>query len=189
MKRIISLILISCLCLSMTACGGATLTGEPAVFQNADKSFSIELPAEETEDKEKASWIINEETGGDVLDMTDSAETVRVVVQGMSKAKAARVAADFEGYKTYVKETAFADLIKGANFKDTDIDVPEFAKNSSASTYTAKKTEGIIVFMESDKAYYTYLVVAAEGGYKANEKIIKESVLSLKETPTSTEEK
>lgn len=185
MKKILSVILMSCLCFALASCGGVTLSGEPTLFKNADKSFSIELPAEQTEDKEEASWIINEKTSRDVLDMTDSAETVRVVVQGMSKAKSSRVAADFEGYKTYVKENAFADLIKGAKFKEAKIEVPEFAKGSYSETYTAKKSEGVIVFMETEKAYYTYLVVAAEGGYNANEKALKESILSLKELPTA----
>ncbi len=183
MKKILSLALILCLCLALASCGGATLTGEPTAFMNANNSFSIELPAEETEDADKASWTINEETDGDILDMTDSAKTVRVLVQGVSKAKVARIAPDFETYKTYASENVFADLIKGANMKDASFEVPEFVKNSSASTFSAKKTEGAIVFMETEKAFYTYLVIAAEGGYNGNENALKASILSLKELP------
>jgi len=91
------------------------------------------------------------------------------------------VAPDFESYKTYAAESTFSEYLKGASLKDADIEVPEFVTNSSASTYSAKKYEGVIVFMETEKAYYTYLVVAAEGGYSANAKIIQSSVLSLKE--------
>lgn len=188
MKKIITAILISCLCLALVSCGSETLKGDTAVFTNQDKSFSIELPAEETKDKDKASWIINEETSGDILDMTDSAETVRVVVQGMSKAKASRIAADFESYKAYVTENTFAELIEGSNMKDATFDVPEFVKNTSASTYSAKKTEGAMVFMETETAYYTYLIVAADGGYKANDKVLKDSILSLKEIPSEDKE-
>ena len=183
MKKLLSLTLILCLCLALASCGSATLSGEPTAFMNANKSFSIELPAEETEGEE-ASWIINEETDGDILDMTDSAETVRVIVHGVSKAKVSRIAADFEGYKTYAAETVMVDLLKGANMKDASFEVPEFVKNSTSSTFSAKKTEGAIVFMETEKAYYTYLIVAAEGGYNGNEKALKSSVLSLKELPT-----
>ena len=183
MKKILSLALILCLCLALASCGGATLSGEPTLFMNANKSFSIELPAEETEDPENASWIINEETDGDILDMTDSAETIRVLVHGVSKAKVSRVASDLEGYKTYASETLFADLLKGSNMKDSSFEVPEFVKNSTAATFSGKKTEGAIVFMETDKSFYAYLIIAAEGGYNGNEKALKTSILSLKELP------
>lgn len=181
MKKILSLIMISCLCFCMVSCGNATLSGDTAVFKNANASFSIELPAGEEGDKGSTVWNINEESDGDILDMTDSKETVRVVVQGIAKQKVVNVAADFEGYKTYITENAFAELLNGAKLKDTSIDVPEFAKNSAAYKYSGKKTEGVIVFMESDRAYYTYLVIAADGGYSANEKALKDSILSLKE--------
>lgn len=182
MKKILSLALALCLCLALASCGGATLSGEPTVFMNTNKSFSIELPAEETEGDE-TSWIINEEADRDILDMTDSAKTIRVVVHGVSKTKVSRVAADFEGYKTYATETVLADLIKGANMKNASFDVPEFVKNNASSTFSAKKTEGAIVFMETEKAFYTYLIIAAEGGYNGNEKALKASILSLNELP------
>lgn len=181
MKKILSIILISCLCFALASCGSATLSGEPTEFMNANKSYSVELPADNNNEGKKPSWIINEETDGDILDMTDSGETVRVIVQGISKAKAARVATDFEGYKTYAAENVFVDFINGANMKEANFDVPEFVKNSSASTFSAKNTEGAIVFMETDKAFYTYFVIAAEGGYSGNAKTLKASILSLKE--------
>lgn len=183
MKKILSLILVLCLCLALYSCGGATLSGEPTVFINANESFSIELPAEETENPDKASWIINEETDGDILDMTDSAKTIRVIVHGVSKAKVARMAKDFAGYKTYASENVLSDLIKGVNMKEASFEVPEFVKNNTSSTFSGEKIEGAIVFMETEKAFYTYLVIAAEGGYNGNEKAIKTSILSLKELP------
>lgn len=185
MKKTIAVLLISCLCFAMASCGASTLTGEPAVFTNLDKSFSIELPAEDAGDGDKASWTVNEETEGDVLDMTYHDKTVRVVVQGLSKAKASQVAGDFESYKKYAVENTFAEILEGADMKDASVEVPDFVSSSSAGTYTAKKGEGIIVFMESDRAYYTYLVSAADGGYSANKKVLEESILSLKELSES----
>lgn len=185
MKKIITLIMISCLCFALVSCGNATLTGDATVFQNANCSFSIELPAGNEDGGDGTTWSVNEETDGDILDMTDSAETVRVVVQGVSKAKVSQVASDLEGYKSYVTENAFADLLQNAKLKETSLSVPEFAESSLAYSYTAKKSEGVIVFIESERAYYTYLVIAADGGYSANEKTLKNSIFSLTEIPTA----
>ena len=187
MKKIISLILISCLCFALASCGAATLTGEPTVFMNADKSFSIELPAKETEDKDKASWIINEETGGDILDITDSAETVNIVIQCASKSKMSRVAGDLTQYEKFVTENTFAPYFEGINTKTTHVDVPEHIASYNAYTFTGKKTEGLIIFMDSEKCYYTVFVLAVENGYKANEKVIANSILSIKEIPVYEE--
>lgn len=179
MKKILALIMTVCLSIALASCGAATLSGEPAVYENANKSFSIELPTEDTEDE--PSWIINEKSDGDILDMKDSADTVNVQVQAVSKAKVERIAPDLESYKTYTVENTFSSALAEADLKDSDVAVPEFITNSTASTYTAKKTEGIVVFMESDSCFYTYLIVAVKGGYDANKKLLDESILSLKE--------
>lgn len=185
MKKTISLIIISCLCFALVSCGDATLSGNAFLFKNANESFSIELPAGDTDGNEQTAWTVNEESDGDILDLTDSTETVRVIVQGVAKGKVAQVATDLEGYKTYVTENTFAELIGNAKLKETSPDVPDFAKNSLAYTYTAKKTEGVIVFVESERAYYTYLVIAADGAYSANAKALKNSILSLTEISVS----
>lgn len=176
MKKLLSILLISCLCLPLASCGAATLEGDPAVYQNANKSFSVELPA-----KNEDSWIINEESDKDILDMVDSKETVNVVVQCLSKSKAKPIASDLETYKSYVTETLFTEYLAGSELKDTDIEVPEFITTSNAYTYKTDKTEGIVVCMESEKCYYTYLVRAVEEGYDVNKKAIGESILSLEE--------
>lgn len=183
MRKIISLIMICCICLALASCGAATLTGDPAVFMNADKSFSIELPAEEVDDPEKASWIINEETSGDILDMTDSAETVNIVIQCASKDKLARVANDFAGYESFATSNTFAQYFEGITTKAAEVEVPEHISSSNAYTFTGDGTEGLIVFMESKECYYTVFVLTVENGYSANEKVISESILSIKEIP------
>lgn len=176
MKKPITVLLISCMCFVLASCSAATLTGDLETFSNADKSFSIDLPAED-----KESWIIDEETSGEILDMTEASETVNVVVQSISKAKLARVATDLESYKTYVTENTFSEFVGDAKLKETSVEVPEFVTDTQAYIYSNKKSEGIIVCMESTNCYYTYLIMAAEGGYNANKKVIEESILSLKE--------
>lgn len=177
MKRILSILIITCLCFALTACGGASLSGDPATFYNSNKSFSIDLPSSGED-----SWVINEEAGGDILDITDAAETVNIKVQCMSKLQAQQVATDLETYKAHVMSTTFAEIFGSASLSDMSIEVPEFILQSSAGSFDGpKKTEGVVIFMESEKCFYTYLTLTVEDGYAANEKELKASVLSLKE--------
>lgn len=183
MKKIISIIMISCICFVLASCGASTLTGDPTVFMNADKSFSIELPAEETDDPEKASWIINEETSSDILDMTDSAGTVNIVIQCASKDKMSRVAKDLAGYEEFIKGKTFAQYFEGIKTDSATVEVPEHIAAHNAYTFTGEGTEGLIVFMESKECYYTVFVLAVENGYSVNEKVINDSILSIREIP------
>ena len=41
--------------------------------------------------------------------------------------------------------------------------------------------------MDSEKCYYTVFVLTVENGYKANEKVIANSILSIKEIPVYEE--
>lgn len=177
MKKILSTIMTACMCFALASCGSSTLNGEPATFYNSDKSFSVELPSSGED-----SWTINEESDDDILNVTDAGGTVNIQIQCLSKSKVYPVAADFESYQNHVMETTFADIFSGAVLSDADIDVPDFIINSTSSSFTAKKdAEGLAIFMESEKCYYTYLILTAEGGYAANEKALMQSVMSLKE--------
>lgn len=179
MKRIVSLLLISCLCMVMTSCGAATITGEPATYQNKDGSFSIELPTEN-----EKSWIVNEETKGDVLDITDAKETVNIVVQCVSKSKMAPVAGELTEYESFALGNTFVQYLEGTDLETAHVEVPDHMASYSAYTYAGNGVEGIVVFMESDKCYYTFLVRTVEDGYSVNKKAIEDSILSLQEITT-----
>lgn len=177
MKKILSVIMIACVCFALASCGSSTLSGEPATFYNSDKSFSVELPSSGED-----SWVINEASDDDILNVTDASETVNIQIQCLSKSKARPVATDLESYQDHVMETTFADVFSGASLSDADIDVPDFIINSTSCRFTAKKkAEGLAIFMESEKCYYTYLILTAEGAYDANKKVLMQSVMSLKE--------
>ncbi len=177
MKKILSLMMIVCMCFALASCGGSALSGEPATFYNSDKSFSVELPSSGED-----SWTINEAPDDDILNVTDAGNTVNIQIQCLSKSKARPVATDLDSYQSHVMEVTFADIFSGASLSDADVDVPDFIVNSTAGRFTAKKdAEGLAIFMESEKCYYTYLILTAEGGFAANEKALMQSVMSLTE--------
>lgn len=169
--------MIACICFAFTSCGTDALSGELDTFYNSNKSFSIELPSSGED-----SWTINEGADGDILNITDHSNTVNIQIQCLSKNKALPVAADLQSYENHAISTTFEDIFADAALSKTDIDVPDFIINCEASSFTAKKdAEGLVLFMESDKCYYTYLILTAEGGYDANKKSLMQSIMSLKE--------
>ncbi|MBQ3130570.1 MAG: hypothetical protein IJC23_06805 [Bacteroidaceae bacterium] len=176
MKKTLTLLLIMTLAFILASCGASTITGEPATFENKDGSVSIDIPAEN-----EKSWIINEETSGDILDITDKADTINVVLQCVSKTQMTPVAKDLLEYEEYVTANTFAAYFDDINPKTTHIDPPEYMKLYNAYTYTGPDTEGIIAFMESDKCYYTYIVRTVEDGYSTNKKVLNDSLFSIKE--------
>lgn len=176
MKRVLSLLLIMTFLFVMTSCGAATITGEPTTFENKDCSVSIDVPAEN-----EKSWIVSEETSGDILDITDKADTVNIILQCVSKTQMKPVAKDLLEYEEYVTANTFAAYFESIESETAHIDMPEYMKSYNAYTYTGPKTEGMIAFMESDKCYYTYIVRTVEDGYNVNEKVLNECLLSIKE--------
>lgn len=176
MKKTLSTLLILTLVFIMTSCGAATLTGEPASFQNKDASVSIDVPSEKED-----SWIINEETSKDILDITDKSGAVNIVLQCVSKAQMEPVADDLQKFEEYSTAATFAAYFENIETEAADIEVPEYMESSNAYTFTGSETEGLIAFMESDHCYYTFIVRTVTDGYALNEKVIAESILSIKE--------
>lgn len=180
MKKSQVSLIISILCLSLVfilgGCGSATITGEPALYTNSNESFSIELPTE-SED----AWIINEETDGDVLDMTDSNETVNIVIQCASKAELQQIVSGLDEYESFARDDAFIEYLDGADIKPYDVQAPDFATQTTAYSFSTDKTEGLVLFIESAKSYYTFLARTVEDGLSVNSKAIEDSILSLKE--------
>ena len=76
-------------------------------------------------------------------------------------------------------------MLSSMNFKDMDIDTPDFITDSYAQSYTIENGDdtlkGIVVFMESENAYYTYTVMAVSDSYDSNEKAIEDILMSLEE--------
>lgn len=65
---------------------------------------------------------------------------------------------------------------------EAEIKPADFITNSEAYEYSLKDgISGIVMFMESDKCYYMYFVMAIDKYFGSNEKIFTESISSLKE--------
>lgn len=176
MKKIISLLMILSLCLALGACSSATISGEPKTYSNVDGSFSVDLPT-----SDENGWIVNEETSGNVLDIADEADTVRIQIQCMSKLQIGAIAPDLTSYSDYSITNTFSEILPKAKMTEASIQVPDFVTGSISYTYTYKGAKGAVIFMESEKCYYTYLILAVEDAYEVDESILMESVMSFKE--------
>ena len=77
------------------------------------------------------------------------------------------------------------NLLSSMTLKETKIDLPDFIINSDAQSLTLEDEDntvkGVVIFMESDSCYYTYLIMAVDKTYDANEDALLQSVASLKE--------
>lgn len=182
MKKILPLLLMMVLCVSLASCGSGTISGDPVKYSNADKSFSIELPTANEE-----AWIINEEAPGSVLDITDKKDTVNIQVQCISKSEAQHVANDLVSYKDYSMVNTLADILSQTELKDTDVETADFITDKMAYEFSLEdNVKGTVVFMESEKCYYTFFIMAVDKAYSANSKVFAESIASLQElTDTS----
>ena len=96
MKKLLPLILSIVLCFIFSSCGNTSIKGDLKSYSNADKSFSIELPASNDE-----SWVINEKSPSSILDISDNEDTVNLRIQCISKSQIHLVAPDLNGYKDY----------------------------------------------------------------------------------------
>lgn len=192
MKKNISIFLSLALfisCLLMSSCGSNTISGDSTEFRNADESFSIQLPA--SDDK---SWVINEDTSGDVLDISNKDDTVNLQIECLSKSQAQYIASDLDSYEDYAITNTLSDMYSDMDVKDIEIQTPDFITNSISKSYTLKDgsstVKGVFLLMESEKCYYTYLIMAIDEAYDANEDKLMDSITSLKElseVPASSE--
>ena len=165
MLAALSILLLS----SIVACGTTKVSGDEKTYSNAAKTFSIQLPAED-----KGSWKVNKDATDDVLDLSDEKDTINIQVQCLPKNEAQYIATDLDSYEQYAMK-----------LKETKIDTPDFITKADAQSITLEDgdntVKGIVVFMESDACYYTYLIMAVDKTYDANEDVLLSSIMSLKE--------
>lgn len=186
MKKLYALTITVTLLLSLvlTSCGSSIPKGDAVSYYNGDKSFSIDLPTSNEDD-----WSINEETTGDVLDISDKNDTLNIQVECLSKSQAQYIASNLEAYEAYAITNTLNDIYSNMELKDAKITTPNFIKNSISKSFTIKDgsntLKGALLFMESDKCYYTYLITALDDTYNSNKKAILKTVESLKEITES----
>lgn len=172
--------LVFLLIMSLAACSTTKISGDKKTYSNADETFSIQLPAEDDQ-----SWNVNDEATDDMLDLSDENDTINIKVQCLPKEYASYIATDLDSYTEYSMINTLEDLLSNMKLKETKIDVPDFITKSDAQSLTLEDgdntVKGIVAFMESDSCYYTYLIMAVDKTYDANEDALLQSVLSLKE--------
>ncbi len=180
MKKALRLILTAILCISciiLMSCGNTSIRGDLQSYSNADNSFSIDLP---TADED--FWLINEEAPSSVLDISDSSDTVNILVQCISKNQAQPVATDLSSYMDYSMINVLGDILIDTDMSESSADVPDFISNSLTYEFSLSgDAKGIVLFMESDKCYYTYFIMAVNDAYSGNENALLDSIMSLKE--------
>ena len=168
MLAALSILLLS----SIVACGTTKVSGEKKTYSNAAKTFSVQLPAED-----KGSWKVNKDATDDVLDLSDEKDTINIQAQ--------YIATDLDSYEQYAMINTLEDLLSSMKLKETKIDTPDFITKTDAQSITLEDgdntVKGIVVFMESDSCYYTYLIMAVDKTYDANEDVLLSSIMSLKE--------
>ena len=71
------------------------------------------------------------------------------------------------------------------NLSDESVSVPDFITDSSAQSFTMSSSgtslKGDLVFMESDRSYYLFMITAVDKAYDGNHKVLTDSISSLKE--------
>ena len=168
------------LVLALAACGTTKVSGDQKTYTNAAKTFSIHLPAED-----KEAWKTADDTADDELDLSDKNDTINIQVQCLPKSDAEYIASDLDSYEQYAMINTLEDLLSSMKLKETRIDTPDFITKSDAQSITLEDgdntVKGIVAFMESDSCYYTYLIMAVDKTYDANEEALLQSVLSLEE--------
>lgn len=180
MKRVLPFILaiISCIsCVALSSCGNTSIRGDLQSYSNADNSFSIDLPTA-SED----FWLINEETPSSVLEISDSDDTVKLLVQCVSKDQIRPIATDLSSYMDYSLTNVLGDILADTDMNESSVGVPEFINSSLAYEFDLSgDARGVVLFMESDKCYYTYFIMAVNDAYSNNEDELLDSIMSLKE--------
>ena len=177
MLAALSILLLS----SIVACGTTKVSGEEKTYSNAAKTFSVQLPAED-----KGSWKVNKDATDDVLDLSDEKRYDQCSdPSACQKTEAEYIATDLDSYEQYAMINTLEDLLSSMKLKETKVDTPDFITKTDAQSITLEDGEntvkGIVVFMESDSSYYTYLIMAVDKTYDANEDVLLSSIMSLKE--------
>ena len=177
MKKLLPLILSIVLCFIFSSCGNTSIKGDLKSYSNADKSFSIELPASNDE-----SWVINEKSPSSILDISDNEDTVNLRIQCISKSQIHLVAPDLNGYKDYSLMNTLGNILENSELSESTASVPDFITETLSYDFKlSSDARGTVLFMESEKCYYTYFIMAIDKAYTNNEKALKESILSLDE--------
>ena len=170
MLAALSILLLS----SIVACGTTKVSGEEKTYSNAAKTFSVQ-----------GSWKVNKDATDDVLDLSDEKDTINIQIQCLPKNEAQYIATDLDSYEQYAMINTLEDLLSSMKLKETKIDTPDFITKTDAQSITLEDgdntVKGIVVFMESDSSYYTYLIMAVDKTYDANEDVLLSSIMSLKE--------
>ena len=184
MKRFLTILMATILCLSLFSCGSTAVSGDITTYTNAASSVSIDLPGK---------WTADEKSASDTLDVIYSNGAAEVRLQCLSKDQISYMADDLAGYTDYSMINVLGDMLRDAEFSGTDIAIPDFIINSSAQSFSLRNgddtVKGFVVFMESERCYYTCLVMAVGEVYGASKDKLMESVLSIKEiTDIPTEE-
>ena len=176
MLAVLSILLL----LSLAACGTTKVSGEQKTYCNAAKTFSIQLPSEDDE-----TWKVSGDAADDELDISDKNDTINIQVQCLPKNDAEYIAADLESYEQYSMINTLENLLSSMTLEEAKIDIPDFIINSDAQSLTLEDEDntvkGVVIFMESDSCYYTYLIMAVDKTYDDNEEALLQSVTSLKE--------
>ena len=96
-KKVMLLVIFTAAITVLTACGSTSLKGDLTEYSDPGSSFTISLPAEDTDSwavEDTDSWAVKDDTQDDTLDMTDRTGVINIQVQSMSKSKAANIASD-----------------------------------------------------------------------------------------------
>lgn len=177
MKKVLPFLSLIIICLLLTSCGSSSLKGDLTSYSSTDGSFSIELPAEKED-----SWISDSESPENTLDISNKNDTVNIKVQCLSKNQAGYIAHDLESYRDYAMVNILGDILTESDLNEAEIKPADFITNSEAYEYSLKDgISGMVMFMESNKCYYMYFVMAVDKYFGSNEKIFTESISSLKE--------
>lgn len=179
-KKVMLLVIFTAAITVLVACGNTSLKGDLTEYSDPGSSFTISLPAEDTD-----SWAVKDDTQDDTLDMTDSTGVINIQVQSMSKSKAANIASDLTGFRDYIMSGTLSEIVSDMTLSDESVSVPDFITDSSAQSFTMSSSgtslKGDLVFMESDRSYYLFMITAVDKAYDGNHKVLTDSISSLKE--------
>lgn len=176
MKKILPVLYTIVLCVCLCSCGGSNISGDTVTYTNTAGSVSIDLPG---------TWIANEDAYRQDLDVTTENGTANVQIQCLAKGQIDYIANDLESYTDYAMTNTLGEILSNAETTDAKISVPEFIKASKSQNFTLKNgddtVKGFFITMESSKCYYTCVVMAVGEVYDSNDKILTESILTIKE--------
>ena len=179
-KKVMLLVIFTAAITVLVACGNTSLKGDLTEYSDPGSSFTISLPAEDTD-----SWAVKDDTQDDTLDMTDSTGVINIQVQSMSKSKAANIASDLTGFRDYIMSGTLSEIVSDMTLSDESVSVPDFITDSSAQSFTMSSSgtslKGDLVFMESDRSYYLFMITAVDKAYDGNPTVLTDSISSLKE--------